>query len=105
MYVVACFQWFWQCGEYIDIQGLVAALRMLGLREQSLDLTPVYSEPGNTESHLRERAESVHCIAMLLPHTYFINKSRVSNEYPTISTQTGSLMFSVGVFSEDCGLG
>jgi hypothetical protein len=58
---------------WIHIQALVAALRILGLRGQFLDLSHVYSEPGSvkgsTETHLRERTESVHCIAMLLPNT------------------------------------
>jgi hypothetical protein len=53
--------------------GLVAALRILGLRERSPDLSPVYPKPGSIighpETHLRERAESIHCIAMLVPHT------------------------------------
>jgi hypothetical protein len=80
MYVVACFQWVWQCRGYTDIQGLVAALRILGLRGQFLDWSPVYSEPGsligNTESHLSETAESVHCIAELLPHKNYMNKPK-----------------------------
>jgi hypothetical protein len=73
MHVVTHFQCFWQCGGYADIQASVAALRILGLRGQFLGLSPIYSEPGSlmesTETHLRERAESVHCIAMLLPNT------------------------------------
>jgi hypothetical protein len=47
---------------------------------------------GSTEIHLREIAESVHCIAMLLPNTSYIKKPRVSKEYPANTTQTGSLM-------------
>jgi hypothetical protein len=41
---------------------------------------------------------------MLPQHIYFINKPRVSNEYPAISTHTGSLMHGVDVSSEDCDL-
>jgi hypothetical protein len=35
----------------------------------------------NPEIHLGKGAESVHCIAMFLPHIKFINKPTVSNEY------------------------
>jgi hypothetical protein len=59
----------------------------------------------NLETQLGEKQESVHCIAMLIPHINFINKPTVSKEYPANTTQTGSLMFGVEESSEDCGLG
>jgi hypothetical protein len=107
MHVVTHFQWVWQCGGYTDIQGLVATLRILGLRGQFLDLSPVYPEPGslirNSETQLRERAEyTLHCNA---PPPYKLNKPRVPNEYPANTTQTGSLMHGVEGSSEDCELG
>jgi hypothetical protein len=71
MIVDVHFQWFWKHGGYTHIRGLVAVLRILGLRGQFLDLNAVYSEPGslmgNAETHLRERAESVHCIQCSIP--------------------------------------
>jgi hypothetical protein len=82
MYVVTHFQWVWQCSGYTDIQGLVAALRILGLRGQFLNVSPVNPEPGsiigNPETHLTERAKGVHCIAELLPHTNYMNKPKCS---------------------------
>jgi hypothetical protein len=93
------FQWFWQHGGYTDIQGLVVALRTLGLRGQFLDLNPGYSElgslMGNAETYLSKREERRHTIAVLLPHTKKINKHRMSNAYHANTTQTGRLMFGV----------
>jgi hypothetical protein len=87
----------------------VAALRILGLRGQFLDLILVYPETGtlvrNTETLFRERAQSIHYIGMLLSQTNVTNKPRMSNEYPVNTTQTWSLMYGVDFSCQDCGLG
>jgi hypothetical protein len=108
MHVVTHFQCFWQCGGYTVIQTSVAALRILGLGWQFLDISPVYLNlevSWEAQKLTLEKEQSVHCIAMLLPNTNWIKKPRVSNEYPANTTQTGSLMLGVEVSNKDCGLG